>query len=84
MVTELMLAIDCERKRIDHETIDQTTTEEIRGDMRREFFAMLVDLGESDDDAREMVDRIMGRSLARAKQSDGKSLSKSSTWGNSE
>jgi hypothetical protein len=66
MVMELGLAIDCERKRIDQETSDQTTTEEIRRGMQREFFAMLVDLGESDEDARVMIDRIAGRLSRRA------------------
>jgi hypothetical protein len=63
LVMELMLASDRERKRIEQETIDQATPEEIRDDMRREFFAMLVEFGETDEDARDMVDRIVGRSL---------------------
>lgn len=66
MVTELMLVIERERNRIEQETIDRATTEEIRDDVRTEFLAMLVDLGETDADAREMVERIVGRVSTRA------------------
>jgi len=71
MVMELIIATDRERERIEQETIDQATPEEFRDEVRREFLAMLVDFGESDEDARRMVDRIVGRhSRARGNRED--------------
>ena len=82
MVMELMLAIEKERNRIDQETEDAATPDELCEDMNRHFVAMLVEHGESEDEARKLAERILSaRTRARTRE-DGQLMGETKKSGN--
>jgi hypothetical protein len=66
MIMELLTAMTRERHWIDQETLSHATADEIQAEQWREFWQMLVDLGETDEDASRMVERIRARASSGA------------------
>jgi hypothetical protein len=60
-MANLMLAIEQPRRRINRETLDHATDEELLAERDNLMIQLLVNLGETDQDARAMVERIAAR-----------------------